>query len=124
MCKPGVYRINVAPVVLTMREVKELNRESIRLGFSRNLKNLGRLPDDMRVRAPEVHRHVSRMDNPPLTNIRLVLLLPTYIGKKWRARNELKKSARSVVLVTLDITEDAWQGIRNREVAQNGSQTC
>ena len=116
LCKPGVYPINVTPFALTVREVKELNRESIRLGFSRTLKNIGKLPDDFRVRASEVYHHVSR-ETSPRTNIRLVLCLPTYIGKKWRARNELKKSGQSLVPVTLDITEDAWQGIRSRAAA-------
>lgn len=113
--QPGLYRIRTKQwLYLTGAQLKRLNAESIRLGFSRNLQGIDRIPNKMKLLVSEAFRHVSASDHPPLQNIRLILLLPTHIPANWRRK--LKQISKSLDLHILDITNDAWQKVQRNKI--------
>lgn len=101
------------PLNITGKQLKRFNAESIRLGFSRNLKNLKRIPDDLNIPIFTAFRHVSA-DPIPKRNIRLMFSLPTFIPPNWR--EQIKKVVKSLTNVFLDVTPDTFAAIRRQKV--------
>ena len=102
------------PLCITGKQLKEINAESIRLGFSRNLEGIEVIPDALNIPICTAFHHVSN-DPIPKRNIRLAFSLPTLIPQKWRA--QIKKMAKTLVSVTLDIPPDTFAVVQQQKAS-------
>lgn len=100
------------PLCITGKQLKKFNAESIRLGFSRNLGGIEVIPDALNIPISTAFHHVSA-DAIPKRNIRLVFSLPTFIPKDWR--EQIKKMAKSLEFVALDVTPDTFTAIQKQK---------
>lgn len=89
-------------LTVSWTRLTKANEESIRLGFSRNLQNIEKLPRQWRYFVKAAFNHTARSDG--LRNIRLLILLPTDVSS-------VEAAAESQVPVTLDVTGDTWRDI-------------
>jgi len=102
MDSPGIYPLKFEKCYVTTSQLKAANKESIRLGFSRNLE----LPDDiaeLNFPIERAWRHVS-LDN--LVNIRLMILFAPDLSRATELRP-----------LTLDVTHDRWEEIKRNKIS-------